>query len=84
MNENTSIGLCNNGHYFLLNKLKCPFCQSSSITRIPYRDGDCLLCGGDGVMCPGFAYGCTTPSPIDIINLRNWDESTKRLTTHKT
>jgi hypothetical protein len=69
MNKQISIALCKNGHYFLKMQGKCPFCESPSIKEIPYREGDCIFCGWDGLMCPGHAYGCNTPTPINSLEL---------------
>jgi hypothetical protein len=62
MIEALRIKECDNGHFFVGAIRECPVCGISVIARtIPYMAGDCVACG---VLCPGYAYGCTSPSPI--------------------
>ena len=52
---------CKNDHYFIKTD-KCPFCGEKRIKTYDYREGDCIDCGQ---LCPGYAYGCTEPNPLD-------------------
>jgi hypothetical protein len=49
------------GHFFLRYTEYCPYCGQKEVETYPYREGDCVSCG---CLCPGFAYGCTSPDPI--------------------
>lgn len=51
---------CANQHYFL--KTVCPHCGGPPMDTIERRDGDCIDCGQ---LCPGYAYGCTSPFPLE-------------------
>jgi len=53
----------------------CPRCGAAVAERLEYRDGDCIACGGE-VLCPGHAYGCDTPDPIDLAELDDAAEQT--------
>lgn len=64
MNIKMQIGICKNDHYFFAIGSKCPYCKSPIEKKIPFREGDCIYCGPDHVMCPGHAYGCNNPTPL--------------------
>ena len=55
-----NLGRCENGHHFL--GPQCPFCSGGVQVSLEYRDGDCIDCG---VLCPGYAYGCASPHPLE-------------------
>lgn len=52
---------CKNGHHFLQGSI-CPYCGEQYQDTVECREGDCIKCG---LLCPGYAYGCTSPKPID-------------------
>ena len=56
------IYMCSQNHHWLGNNV-CPFCGEKSIKTFNYQQGDCIKCGN---LCPGYAYGCTSPEPIEI------------------
>jgi hypothetical protein len=56
------IARCAKGHFFVRNRKDCPLCQSPIQETFEYRQGDCVACG---LLCPGYALGCSSPSPID-------------------
>jgi len=55
------IARCVNGHHWVRSREDCPFCGSSVLETFEHREGDCVSCG---VLCPGFALGCDSPSQI--------------------
>lgn len=56
-----TISKCPNGHYFIT--AKCHICGSKAVEFYERRQGDCVDCGA---LCPGYAYACTSPMPIEI------------------
>jgi len=58
---------CENKHYFV-NSEKCPICGLDSTSSVEYREGDCIDCGQ---LCPGYAYGCTSPSPLVLEDIND-------------
>lgn len=51
---------CPNGHYFVETS-QCPHCGAEACDAFELREGDCVYCGE---LCPGYAYGCTLPTPL--------------------
>jgi len=52
---------CKNGHFFLDASI-CTYCGEQHQDAVEYREGDCIKCG---LLCPGYAYGCASPKPIE-------------------
>jgi ribosomal protein L37AE/L43A len=55
------IYMCENQHHFINNDV-CPYCNHKYIRKYEYMLGDCIKCGN---FCPGYAYGCTKPEPLE-------------------
>ena len=52
--------VCQKNHHWIDDTI-CPFCGLEPIEELPFQSGDCIKCGS---LCPGYAYGCTSPEPI--------------------
>ena len=52
---------CREGHFFVTEL--CPFCELPALNFYSYQDGDCVACG---CLCPDYAYGCNSYSPLTI------------------
>lgn len=53
---------CSDNHHWTGEDF-CPFCGKPSIKTFDFQDGDCIKCGN---LCPGYAYGCTSPEPLSL------------------
>lgn len=62
MERTNTLYVCPNDHHSL-DKDHCPFCGLEAVKEMEYRDGDCIDCGN---LCPGYAYACNTPYPLQV------------------